>query len=364
MKNTSTLIGITGNIATGKSVVRRMLANAGALGLDADIIGHRMIYPQGPAFQDVLEAFGDSILNENSEISRAKLGKIVFKNPDQLAKLEAVVHPAVASAIQERLAHSNPPLAALEAIKLLEAGLGEICDTIWVSHTPRTTQVERLLQTRGLTEDEVWARINAQPPQEEKLARADVVIHTDGPFKHTWSQVCDALNDTIHLSSLVLKQDWRGPAVHQLPSEELVSFWVAQTGKGPEALYQRLGLGKVQPLTQSGQLKALLLWEDWNFTGVLHRVLPDDFFMANFDTVIEAFQASARRQGCEIILLPDELVKLSKIKPGVLNFEQRNPGDLPYLAWRLAAERIRSQAEGLVWAQILAKPLETKNKLS
>ena len=150
MKHTRNLIGITGNIATGKSVVRRMLANAGALGLDADVIGHRMIYPQGPAFQEVLTAFGGGILNENGEISRTSLGEIVFKNPDQLAKLEAIVHPAVTDAIQKRLAHSQSPLVALEAIKLLEAGLGEICNAVWVSHAPHTTQLERLMHILSL----------------------------------------------------------------------------------------------------------------------------------------------------------------------------------------------------------------------
>ncbi len=364
MDYTKTLIGITGNIATGKSVVRRMLANAGALGLDADVIAHRMIYPQGPAFQDVLDAFGNGILNENGGISRASLGEIVFKDPEQLSKLESIVHPAVTRAIQKRLARSQSSFAALEAIKLLEAGLGEICDAIWVSHAPQETQLERLLHTRDLTEGEAWDRINAQPPQEGKLNRADVVINTDGPFNHTWSQVSEALNDTMYSSSLALSQGWHCPSVFQLPHNDLLSFWEAQTGKGPEAFYERLGLGKVQPLTQTGQLKALLLWEDRNFTGVLVRVLPGEGLKADYAIVLEAFQAAARRQECELILLPDELARKFEIKPGALGFYRRKPVDLPYPAWQFAAEQIRSPDESRVWIKILAQPLELKANFS
>ncbi len=82
MKNDALIIGITGNIATGKSVIRRMLENSGSLGVDADVLAHRMIYPQGPAFQSVGKAFGEAILDEEGAISRTKLGQIVFTNPE------------------------------------------------------------------------------------------------------------------------------------------------------------------------------------------------------------------------------------------------------------------------------------------
>lgn len=363
MKNMTTLIGITGNIATGKSVVRRMLTNAGAFGLDADVIGHRMIYPSGPAYQDVVNAFGEEILADNGEISRTRLGKIVFNNPDQLAKLESIVHPAVSSAVQQRIRTAHSPLAALEAIKLLEAGLGEICDTIWVSHAPQETQLERLLHTRHLTEDEAWTRINIQPPQEEKLEQADVVIHTNGPFHRTWDQVIKGLNDTIKEKKigtappLALSSGYAGPSIQDLPFNKLLELWEGQAVEKPPSLFEALGLRMVQPLTYEGQLHTLLLWEDWNFTATLTHVLPGKALLADFSIVREAFSAAARSQGCEILLLPNELVKSFDIRPETLGFTHWKPDDLPYHAWRFAAQ---SLAEGeRIWAAILTNPLET-----
>jgi len=362
MKNMTTLIGITGNIATGKSVVRRMLTNAGAFGLDADVIGHRMIYPSGPAYQDVLDAFGEEILAENGEISRTRLGKIVFSDPKQLAKLESIVHPAVTSAIQQRITASQSPLAALEAIKLLEAGLGEICDAVWISHAPQETQLERLLHTRHLTEDEAWTRINIQPPQEEKLEQADVVIHTDGPFHRTWDQVIKGLNDTIKQKDietcppLALSSGYAVPSIQDLPFNKLLELWEGQADEKPPSLFEALGLQMVQPLTYEGQLHALLLWEDWNFTATLTHAIPGEVLLADFSIVMEGFLAAARRQGCEFLLLPDELVRSFDIRPGTLGFKRMKPDDLPYPAWRFAAQ---SLAEGdRIWAAILANPME------
>lgn len=356
MKNTNTLIGITGNIATGKSVVRRMLANVGALGLDADLIAHRMIYPQGPAFQDVLAAFGEEILNQKGEISRARLGEIVFNNPDQLARLESIVHPAVAKAIRKRLDLVQPPLAALEAIKLLEAGLGKICDAVWISHAPQHVQLERLMHTRGLKEDEAWARINVQAPPEKKLRRADVVINTDGPFERTWAQVIEGLNDTIQEKGLDFPRGVSPPSAYDCPTNELLGFWEAQASEALAGLFEALGLQMVQPLVREGRLRALLLWTDWNFTATLTRVVPDEALLADIATMIEAFRAAALRQECELLLLPDEIVQDFDLKPVSMGFRRQRPLDLPYPAWRSAAKTVGST--GWVWAQVLSRPLE------
>ncbi len=108
------LIGLTGNIATGKSVVRRMLVNHGALGLDADLIAHRTQYPGGKAYQAIINTFGSDILSPEKEISRAKLGEIVFADPDRLIVLEALVHPAVTADIEERIEQATLPIVVIE----------------------------------------------------------------------------------------------------------------------------------------------------------------------------------------------------------------------------------------------------------
>lgn len=356
MKNTNTLIGITGNIATGKSVVRRMLANAGALGLDADVIAHRMIYPRGPAFRDVLAAFGEKILDPNGEISRARLGEIVFQNPDKLARLESIVHPAVTKAIHKRLNLGQPPIAGLEAIKLLEAGLGKICDAVWISHAPQHVQLERLVHTRSLTEDEAWARINAQAPPEEKLSQADVVINTDGPFERTWAQVIEGLNDTIQEKDLDFPRGVSAPSADDYSVNELLEFWEALTSEARAGLFEALGLQMVQPILREGRLGALLLWTNWNFTATLTRVVPDEALHADLAAMIEAFRAAALRQECEILLLTDEMVQDFNLKPGSMGFGRQRPHDLPYPAWRSAAKTVGSTS--WVWAKVLSRPLE------
>ncbi len=366
MMETSIIIGITGNIATGKSVVRRMLANAGALGLDADLIAHRMIYPQGPAFQDVVSAFGKKILDQKGEIDRSQLGEIVFKDPKKLETLEAIVHPAVAEAVQKRLQDCHSPLAALEAIKLLEAGLGAICDAVWVSHAPRQVQMERLRENRGLSAKAALSRLEAQTPQEEKLARADVVINTNGPFQRTWEQVCQGLNDTIqskgakYPGSLAFSRAAAGPSAAQLPPKELLGFWQSQTGENAPSLYEALGAQMLQPLVWEGSLSALLTWENWNFTATLTGALPAETLLSAPPIALDAFQEAARRQDAELLLLPNELAREYDLKPASLGFNRCQPDELPYPAWRIAAQRIIKPKKEPVWARILAKPLEAE----
>ncbi len=186
------VIGLTGNIATGKSVVRKMLEHLGAYGIDADALGHRAISKDAPGYQPVLNTFGRWILAPDEQIDRTKLARIVFSDPDALARLEAIVHPLVAQAIDVLVRRSHHKVIVIEAIKLLEFGLRAKCDVVWVAHTPQKVQIARLMQKRGQSESAARQRINAQPSQEMKVAIADVVIQNDGSFDETWQQVLDA----------------------------------------------------------------------------------------------------------------------------------------------------------------------------
>jgi len=153
------VIGLTGNIATGKSVVRKMLEHLGAYGIDADALGHRAIAKGAPGYEEVLALFGKWILTPDGQIDRAKLGKIVFTNPEALARLEAVVHPLVGQAVDFLVRRAKQKVIVIEAIKLLESELREVCDTIWVTYAPEEIQVNRLMNKRGM--DEATARQRA-----------------------------------------------------------------------------------------------------------------------------------------------------------------------------------------------------------
>lgn len=183
------VIGLTGNIATGKSVVRKMLEHLGAYGIDADALAHRAIAQGAPGYQLVVEMFGKWVLAADGQIDRNKLGRIVFNDPEALAQLEAIIHPLVVQAVDILVRRSQQKIIVIEAIKLIEAGLHNRCDALWVTTTPQEVQQTRLVQKRGMSEAVARQRIQAQPSQAEKLAIATVAVRTDCTFEDTWKQV-------------------------------------------------------------------------------------------------------------------------------------------------------------------------------
>jgi len=183
MKRRHFLIGLTGNIATGKSLVAQMLAEVGARVIDADQVAHAVMLPGGAAYGAVVEAFGSDILSEtdaDGTIDRAKLGAIVFRDPVALRRLEQAVHPATVAAVNRLIAAAAERVVVVEAIKLIEADMHRRYDALWVVTAPREVQIARLMAIRGLSQAEATLRVDAQPPQAEKAALADLVIVNDG----------------------------------------------------------------------------------------------------------------------------------------------------------------------------------------
>lgn len=177
------VVGLTGNIGTGKSTVLKYLSTKGAHILDADKIAHETMLPTGNAYQAVVDTFGErgDIVAPDGQINRKALGTIVFADPAALKQLEAIVHPAVFALTQQRIAECGSGVAILEAIKLLDGGkVVKLCDEIWVVTTSRAVQTKRLQETRGMTEEEIQQRLDAQSPQAEKVKLADRVIENDG----------------------------------------------------------------------------------------------------------------------------------------------------------------------------------------
>ncbi len=182
------VIGLTGNIATGKSAVMRLAAEQGALTIDADRVVHDLLDGDAAIQIAVAEAFGPAVRRADGRIDRAALGRLVFGNPAALRRLEGLLHPAARAEIARRVTAAEAPVVMIEAIKLLEGPLAAVCDQVWVTTCARATQLERLRVCRGLDEAAAVARVDAQSPQEEKIARADVVIYTDGPLSATEEQ--------------------------------------------------------------------------------------------------------------------------------------------------------------------------------
>ena len=186
----SLVIGVTGNIATGKSTVLDYLRSKGALIIDADKLAHQAMAPGGPAYQEVVEAFGKEILNPDGTINRKALGRIVFADPEALRRLERILHPRVFEMVKEAIAQAPSPVVVLEAVKLLEAGLSStLCDEIWVVTASQETQLRRLKETRGMDEAQARRIMAAQSPQAAKVNQADRVIRNDGTLEELYAQL-------------------------------------------------------------------------------------------------------------------------------------------------------------------------------
>ena len=184
-----TIIGVTGNIAVGKSLALAHLAQLGAAVIDADQVAHQVLRRGGAAYEPVLAAFGRDILDADGEIARGKLGEIVFADPAQLQRLEAITHPAIRLEIDRRIRGAAAAVVVIEAIKLLEGDLKNALDAVWVVDASPATQLQRLMTERGLSQAEARRRIALQNSQADKLKQADVVIANDGEIAATRAQV-------------------------------------------------------------------------------------------------------------------------------------------------------------------------------
>jgi len=179
------VIGITGNFGTGKTTVSQMLAELGAVLINADELGHELLQPDTQAHKEIVAAFGRSILKPNGEVDRNKLGKLVFDDTTALARLNQITHPQMYEIVKHKIEEyrqKGAKVLVLEAALLIEAGWTPLVNQLWVTVAPEAIIVRRLQSSRGLSEEQVLARLHTQMPQDEKAKQADVVINTDCPL--------------------------------------------------------------------------------------------------------------------------------------------------------------------------------------
>jgi dephospho-CoA kinase len=337
-----------------------MLEHLGAYGIDADALAHRAIAQGAPGYQPVLDSFGKWILQADGQIDRARLGRIVFSDPEALAQLESIVHPLVRQAVDLLVRRSRHKVLVIEAIKLLEGELRAASDSIWVSYAPEEIQLERLVRKRGLSPDVARQRIKAQPPQEEKLAAADVVILNDGAFEDTWRQVQAAWEKTFpgqaETEELAGVKVGGGLSIERSgprQAEEIASF-ITRASKGRRTL-DRAGV-----MEAFGEKAFLLLKQDQKIVGIagwqvenlvartgdvyLEPGLPLEDSMR---TLMGQVEASSRELQCEasLLFLPPHLVRHSEVWQS-LGYEARSIEDLAVRAWQEAARE--SLPDGMV----------------
>lgn len=183
------IIGLTGGIACGKSTVSRGLRALGAAIIDADALAHELSQPNAPIFNAYVERFGREIVTAGGTLDRATIAARVFSDPAVRAEVDAVTHPLIRTAAEERLCAARAAekrAAVLDVPLLFEAGWDTLADEVWVVALPAEEQIARLLaRDKTMSEGEARARISAQMPLAEKCARADIVIDNSGTVEET-----------------------------------------------------------------------------------------------------------------------------------------------------------------------------------
>lgn len=367
------VIGLTGNIATGKSVVRRMLEHLGAYTIDADALTHRVYAKGAPGYQQVIDKFGKWILNKDNEIDRAKLGNLVFSDPEAMRQLEDIVHPLVRQAADILVKRATQSVIVIEAIKLLEGDLRNVCDSIWVTNAPEETQVERLIKKRGLSREQALERIHSQSPQSQKVTVANMVITNTGSYDDLWKQVSEAWKQIIPGA----KEKDAGDTIQKIkPVKELTGSFTVVRGKPKHAsviaeLITRLSKGKrsmsVDDVMESFGEKAYMLLQigdqmagvaGWQVENLVTRT-SDIFLEENIDiakaleVLIEGVEkASAELQSeASLIFALNELANQETVWQK-LGYEKRTPETLGVQAWQDAAIESTSAGSGLFFKQL------------
>lgn len=390
------IIGLTGNIATGKSTVCNILEQLGARVIDADNVSHAVLKRGSAAWRGVVDAFGYDILQYDGSVDRRKLGAVVFGDASKLKTLERITHPAVGSelALMVRDALNAPgsdqEVLVVEAVKLFEAGMHEFMDALWVVTAPLEEQKRRLMQDRGMSETDADARLAAQPPLDEKIKRANVVIDNGGSIEETRVQVLRgfvAIDPTQARDKTALLMRWlrlATPSTEAVPTgngsplrnEISVSDvpptmspapaagkeWTVRRAKPSDArmLAQLLAqieqrtesLSRAEMLERQGKYGfwfvragedtiALAAWQAENLAAVVRELWVanmDDAARA-FPLLLQAIEAEANALTCEVvvILVPERASGLAEIAANSAGYETTTLDDLHKL-WRSVVE--------------------------
>jgi dephospho-CoA kinase len=189
------IIGLTGNIGSGKSLVSRRLRELGAQVINTDIVAREVVASGTPALEKIVRKFGREALRSNGTLDRKYIGSKVFGDPNALTSLNAIVHPQIRKELIKQIKtfkrqkKVEPKILVIEAPVLIEAKMQNLVDEVWLVTADEETKLKRVMTRDGLTEEEVRLRQAAQIPQEEKKAYAHRIINNNGNIKDLFAQV-------------------------------------------------------------------------------------------------------------------------------------------------------------------------------
>jgi dephospho-CoA kinase len=378
--NKKTIIGLTGNIATGKSVVRKIFEHLGAYTIDADKLSHRVMAKDGPAYQPIIDLFGKFILTDQGHIDRAKLGKLVFSDPDALQKLEQIVHPYVRQAADYLIKHATQDVIVIEAIKLQTSPLVSYCDTVWITMSSEENQLKRLIEKRNMSEEDARQRIAAQTPQAEKAALSDLKIKNDGTIEEVWKQVQAGWELWFPDTPIPAYEQPTAAKVSTSPdvsTTDLASAELVAERARPNMaqaiadLINKLSpnaapLSRIDVMTTFGEKAYMLLISEEQLVGVVGWQVEnliaqiDEFWFEagvniqnSIKIVLTAIETAARQLQAEAALafVPNNLASESDAWND-LGFETRVVEQLKVNAWREAAEENLHEGANLLFKQL------------
>ena len=379
------IIGLTGNIATGKSLVLRMLKELGADILDADDLVHVLMRRGTPLYDRIVAEFGRYILDEDFQIDRGKLGGIVFCDPQALAHLEGITHPTVKRETERWIADSPAHVVAVEAVKLIESGMADNCDAVWVVVAQPEVQLRRLMTRRKMSRPRALLRIEAQPSQAEKVTHANVVIDNSADVVHTWRTVqqhFSAIPRAVEPAPPVKEAPAPAPIPpgQPVPPEVLETLQVRRAKRpdlaGMAALFAQATNGKVAP--DETQMMESLFSKGYFVAEAGRHLLGmialrtenlvagiDDFLVRSSDlwpsvgkALLHEAEGEANTLSCEVALLfaRPEAGPVATAFFEKNGYVRRKPQDLIKM-WREAAEDYHSEGSILMVRQLLDRPI-------
>lgn len=359
------VIGLTGNIATGKSVVRKMLEHLGAYTIDADALSHRAMAKGAPAYQPIVDHFGKWILAEDKEIDRTKLGNLVFGIPDALKTLEMIVHPFVGQAIDLLVKRAKQDVVVIEAIKLLEGDLASKCDNIWVTDAPESVQINRLRKKRGLGEESAQRRVRAQNAQKDKIDAAHIVIDNTGSFEELWKQVSAAWERVTNKTEA---EDATETSEAQ-SGDYLVKRGHPRDSEAIAELISKLGgtqMTSSDVMAAFGEKAFFILKLDQNVVGLAGwqvenlvtrtpdlYISPECVSESALEAIISEIESASQALQSEasLLFLSKDLASRKAIWEN-LGYEKRTPQTLGVQAWQDAASEILTPDKTLYFKQL------------
>ncbi|MEN8242250.1 MAG: dephospho-CoA kinase [Chloroflexota bacterium] len=378
--NKKTIIGLTGNIATGKSVVRKIFEHLGAYTIDADSLTHRVMAKDGPAYQPIIDLFGKFVLTENGEVDRAKLGKLVFSDQSALESLEEIIHPLVRQAADYLIKHATQSVIVIEAIKLQTSPLVSYCDTVWITMSTEENQLKRLTEKRKMSVEDARQRIAAQSPQAEKAALSDLKIKNDGTIEDVWKQVQAGWELWFPDNPIPAYGQPATAKVSTAPAAASPALATAEMraerarpnmAQAIADLINKLSpgseqLSRIDIMTTFGEKAYMLLLAEEQLVGVVGWQIEnliaqiDEFWLEvgvnipnSITLLVEAIEVAARQLQAEAALafVPKSLASESNTWND-LGFKPRSVEHLTVNAWREAAEQNLTDNADLLFKQL------------